>query len=85
MTTTSPQVALAAYAHRRRVFEDVMRESMRGGDDAAAVAEVIAAAATDPKPRYTAGSTAGRVSVLRRIAPARAFGKSVRKLNRMAG
>src|SRR5437879_1560235 len=23
---------LAVYAHRRRVFEDVMRESMRGGD-----------------------------------------------------
>ncbi|TDP96760.1 oxidoreductase [Labedaea rhizosphaerae] len=78
---------LAIYAHRRRVFEDVMRESMRGGEDPAAVAKVIAAAATDakPKPRYLAGSTAGRVAVLRRIAPARTFDKGVRRLNRMTG
>lgn len=77
----------AVYARRRGVFEEVMRESMRGGDDPAVVAKVIAAAATDPKPklRYTAGSTAGRVSVLGRIAAARAFDKSVRKLNRMVG
>ncbi|WP_328401021.1 oxidoreductase [Nocardia sp. NBC_00403] len=76
---------LAVYAHRRGVFEDVMRETMRGGEDPADVAKVIATAATDPKPklRYTAGSTAARVSVLRRIAPARAFDKGVRKLNRM--
>lgn len=47
----------------------------------------MAAAATDPKPklRYTAGSTAGNVSVRRRIVPARAFDKSDRKLNRMTG
>nr|WP_168504877.1 oxidoreductase [Streptomyces sp. S1D4-11]QIY93383.1 oxidoreductase [Streptomyces sp. S1D4-11] len=78
---------LAVYARRRSVFEDVMRKTMRGGDDPAVVAKVIAAAATDPKPklRYTAGSTAGRLSVLRRIVPARAFDKSVRKLNRMVG
>jgi NAD(P)-dependent dehydrogenase (short-subunit alcohol dehydrogenase family) len=58
---------------------------MRGGDDPAVVAKVIVAAATDPKPksRYLAGSTAGRVAVLRRIVPARMFDKS--KLNRMAG
>ena len=44
-------------------------------------------AATDPKPklRYTAGPTAGRVSTLRRIVPARAFDKQIRKLNRLAG
>jgi NAD(P)-dependent dehydrogenase (short-subunit alcohol dehydrogenase family) len=38
-------------AHRRRVFEDVMTEAMRGGDDPAVVAKVIVAAATDPKPK----------------------------------
>ncbi len=76
---------LAIYAHRRRVFDEVMQESMRGGDDPALVAKVVAAAATDPKPklRYTAGPTAGRVSLLRRFSPAPAFDKGVRKLNRM--
>jgi hypothetical protein len=48
---------------------------------------VIAAAATDPKPklRYLAGSTAGLVAALRRIVAVRAFDKSIRKLNRMTG
>ncbi|WP_410661832.1 oxidoreductase [Amycolatopsis sp. lyj-112] len=78
---------LEVYAHRRRVFEEVMRESMRGGEDPAAVAKVIVAAATDakPKPRYLAGSTAARVAVLRRIAPSRVFDRGVRRLNRMTG
>ncbi|MFS8096189.1 SDR family NAD(P)-dependent oxidoreductase [Lentzea alba] len=50
-------------------------------------ARVIATAATDPDPkrRYTAGSTAARVSVLRRVAPAWVFDRSVRKLNRTVG
>jgi NAD(P)-dependent dehydrogenase (short-subunit alcohol dehydrogenase family) len=76
---------LPVYAHRRRVFETVMTETMRDGDDPTVVAKVITAAATDPKPKstYPAGSTAGRVATLRRIAPARLFDKSVRKLNRM--
>ena len=78
---------LPVYVHRRRVFEDVMTETMRSGDDPAVVAKVIAAAATDPQPklRYPAGSTAGRVAALRRIVPARIFDKSIRKLNRMTG
>jgi hypothetical protein len=64
-----------------------MTEAMRGGDDPAVVARVIVAAATDPKPkpRYLAGSTAGRVAVLRRVVPARMFDRSIRKLNRMSG
>ena len=76
---------LPAYAHRRRIFEDVMMETMRKGDDPAAVAKVIASAATDPKPklRYLVGSTAGRVAALRRVVPARTFDKGIRKLNRM--
>jgi NAD(P)-dependent dehydrogenase (short-subunit alcohol dehydrogenase family) len=80
-----PDAPLAVYAHRRRVFDEVVAASMRSGDDPAVVAKVIVTAATDSKPklRYTAGPTAGRVSVLRRIVPARAFDKSIRKLNRM--
>jgi NAD(P)-dependent dehydrogenase (short-subunit alcohol dehydrogenase family) len=76
---------LPVYAQRRRVFDEVVADSFRDGDDPAVVAEVIATAATDPKPklRYPAGPTARRVSVLRRIAPARTFDKSIRKLNRM--
>jgi hypothetical protein len=48
---------------------------------------VVVAAATDQKPklRYPAGPTAGRVSVLRRIVPARAFDQAIRKRNRLAG
>jgi len=59
---------------------------MKTGDDPAAIAKVIVAAATDPKPklRYTVGSGAGRVSMLRRLVPARIFDKQIRKINRMA-
>ena len=64
-----------------------MATAMEDGDDPATVAKAIVAAATDPKPklRYTAGPTAGRVSTLRRIVPARAFDRQIRKLNRLAG
>jgi hypothetical protein len=78
---------LPVYAQQRHIFDDVMAAAMKDGDDPAVVAKVIVAAATDPKPklRYTAGPTAGRVSTLRRIVPARAFDKQIRKLNRLAG
>ena len=60
---------------------------MQDADDPAIVAKAFFAAATEAKPkvRYTAGSLAGRVSVLRRFVPARAFDKQIRKLNRLAG
>jgi len=78
---------LPIYAQQRHIFDDVLAAAMKNGDAPAIVAKVIAAAATDPKPkvRYTAGSTAGRVSTLRRIAPTRAFDRQIRKLNRLAG
>ena len=78
---------LPVYAQQRRIFGDVMAAAMKDGDDPAIVAKVIVAAATDPKPklRYTAGPAAGRVSTLRRIVPARAFDRQIRKLNRLAG
>ena len=54
--------------------------------DAASVARVIVAAATDPKPklRSTVGPTAGRPSALRRFVAPRAFDRQIRKLNRLA-
>ncbi|MGA6223130.1 oxidoreductase [Streptomyces umbrinus] len=75
------------YTQRRAVFDEVVQEQMKGGDDPAVIAKVVVRAATDPKPKlsYPAGSIAARVSVLRRIVPARTFDRSVRKLNRMTG
>jgi NAD(P)-dependent dehydrogenase (short-subunit alcohol dehydrogenase family) len=77
---------LPIYAPQRQVFDRVLASAMEGGDEPATVAKVVVAAATDPKPklRYTAGPRAGRVSTLRRIVPARAFDKQIRKLNRLA-
>jgi NAD(P)-dependent dehydrogenase (short-subunit alcohol dehydrogenase family) len=78
---------LPVYAEQRDVSRDVLATAMRNADDPGAVAKVIVTAATDsePKLRYTAGKTAGRVSILRRLVPARAFDKQIRKLNRLAG
>ncbi len=78
--------ALPAYAEQRVVVRDVLAEAMRDADDPSVVATVIVAAALDPKPklRYPAGATAARVSILRRLVPARAFDKQIRKLNRLA-
>jgi NAD(P)-dependent dehydrogenase (short-subunit alcohol dehydrogenase family) len=80
-----PDAPLPIYAGQRHVFDGVMATAMASGDDPATVAKTIVAAATDPKPklRYTAGSTARRVSVLRRFAPARVFDRQIRKLNRL--
>jgi len=80
-----PDAPLPTYAAQRRTFDGVMARAMADGDDPAVVAKAIVAAATDPKPklRYTAGSTAGRVSALRRFAPTRVFDRQIRKLNRL--
>jgi len=65
----------------------VLATAVRNADDPDVVAKVIVAAATDSKPklRYTAGSMARRVSILRRFVPSRAFDNQIRKLNRLAG
>ena len=80
-----PDAPLPIYAARRQAFDRVMASAMEGGDDPATVARSIVAAATDRKPklRYTAGSTARRVSALRRFVPAWAFDRQIRKLNRL--
>jgi hypothetical protein len=84
-TERAAHYAKLVYAHQRSVFDEVAQEQMRGGDDPAVIAKVVVAAATDRKPKlsYPAGSLAPRLSVLRRIVPARTFDKYVRKLNRM--
>src|SRR5207249_3398501 len=80
-----PDAPLPIYAEQRQAFDRVMASAMEGGDDPATVARSIVMAATDPKPRvrYTAGSTAGRVSALRRFVPAWAFDRQIRKLNHL--
>jgi NAD(P)-dependent dehydrogenase (short-subunit alcohol dehydrogenase family) len=82
-----PDVLIPAYAQQREVFAEVFADSTGNGDDPATVAKVIVAAGTDANPRlrYTAGVTAGRVSALRRYVPARLFDKQIRKINRLAG
>ena len=78
---------LPVYAQQRRIFDDVLAASMKDGDDPAIAAKAIVAAATgsNPKLRYPAGPRARRISVLRRLAPARLFDKQIRKLNRLTG
>jgi NAD(P)-dependent dehydrogenase (short-subunit alcohol dehydrogenase family) len=80
-----PDAPLPIYAQQRQVFDRMLATAMESGDDPATVAQSILAAATDPKPklRYTAGSTARRVSALRRYVPARAFDRQIRKLNHL--
>jgi NAD(P)-dependent dehydrogenase (short-subunit alcohol dehydrogenase family) len=80
-----PDAPLPIYAVQRHVFDGVMARAMADADAPAVVARSIVAAATDAKPklRYTAGSTAARVSTLRRFVPTRAFDRQIRKLNRL--
>ena len=80
-----PDTPLPIYAQQRQVFDGVIANAMAGGDDPAIVAKTIVAAATDPRPklRYTPGSTARRVSILRRLVPARTFDRQIRKLNHL--
>ncbi|WP_222109910.1 oxidoreductase [Streptomyces cupreus] len=84
--SAKPDTPLHAYAKRRQTVDRLMAEAIRDGDAPAVVAKAIVAAATDAKPklRYTAGPMAGRVSTLRRLVPARAFDKQIRKINRLA-
>ena len=82
-----PDSPLPVYAEQRRIVAEVNTSAIESGDDPAVVAKVIVAAATDAKPklRYTAGPLAGRGRMLRRLAPAGAFDRQIRKMNRLAG
>ncbi|UUU28570.1 hypothetical protein JIX56_00880 [Streptomyces sp. CA-210063] len=57
---------------RRRVFDEVIGDAVKDGDDPAVVAKTIVTAATDKKskPRYTAGPPTSRLTTVRRLVPA---------------
>src|SRR3954451_5661572 len=76
---------LPVYARRREVFDAILADAIKGGDEPSVVAEAIVAAATDsrPKLRYQAGPVARRVAKLRRYAPSAAFDKQIRKINQL--
>ena len=78
---------LPVYERGRHTFEDILADGMKTGADPDVIGKVIVAAATDPKPklRYPAGSGAGRISMLRRLVPARIFDKQIRKINQLNG
>jgi len=65
----APDSPLPVYAAQREIARAVQATALRTADAPDVVAKVIVAAATDSKPnlRYTAGSLARRVSLLRRI------------------
>lgn len=86
-SSQAPDSPLPTYAAQREIARDVLATALRTADAPDVVAKVIVAAATDSKPkvRYTAGSMAGRVSLLRRFVPSSAFDRQIRKLNRLAG
>ncbi|MFG2652616.1 oxidoreductase [Streptomyces sp. NPDC048436] len=80
-----PDTPLPAYAEQRRVVDRVVAGSVTGGDAPTVVAQAIVTAATARKPklRATAGPFARRISLLRRIAPARVFDQQIRKFNKL--
>jgi NAD(P)-dependent dehydrogenase (short-subunit alcohol dehydrogenase family) len=81
-----PEAPLPAYDQQRAVAYQVIEAGLENGDDPVVIGKVIVAAATDrnPKLRYPAGSGAGRLWTLRRLLPARAFDKQIRKFNQLA-
>lgn len=76
-----PDAPLDLYAAERTKRDHFMDEVMKTGDAPEVVAKVVVAAATAsvPKRRYTAGSKARQVSLLRRFVPGGAFDRSFRK------
>jgi short-subunit dehydrogenase len=70
-SSQAPDSPLPTYAAQRQIARDVLATALRTADDPGVVATVIVKAATDSKHklRYTAGSMAARVSLLRRIVP----------------
>ncbi|MFD5258691.1 hypothetical protein ACFWM5_38500 [Streptomyces bobili] len=84
--SAKPDTPLQTYADQRRVFDRLMTEAIKAGDDPAVVAKAIVTAATDRKPqlRYAAGPMAGRARMLRFV-PAWVLDKQVRTMNKLAG
>src|SRR4051812_47209290 len=78
---------LPVYSQRRVVFDALIADAIKDGDEPSVVAEAIVAAATDsrPKLRYPAGPLARRVAKLRRYAPSSVFDKQIHKINQLNG
>lgn len=80
-----PDAVLAEYDRARAGAVAAMKDMIGTGDDPKVVADAVLKAATDARPRrrYTAGTRARQVSLLRRFVPAEAFDKSLRKQMRL--
>jgi NAD(P)-dependent dehydrogenase (short-subunit alcohol dehydrogenase family) len=76
-----PEIKLDEYREVRAALEQRFKVLFDGGDDPGVVAETVlkAASAARPKPRYTAGGLARRLSILRRFAPAALLDAGIRK------
>ena len=72
---------LEIYDSARAGMDGVLRKAIEAGDAPDVVAGTILEAATvaTPRRRYAAGKMARQVSLLRRLVPASAFDKSLRK------
>jgi short-subunit dehydrogenase len=80
-----PDIPLTAYSASRKTVAEVVATAVNEGDDPNLVAAAIVAAATDSKPRlrYPASPNARRLAMLRRLVPAGAFDKQIRKFNKL--
>lgn len=76
-----PDAALRDYDQARTSARKHERDAAATAEPPEVVAETVVLAATTarPRPRYTAGKLARKVSMLRRFVPADAFDKSLRK------
>jgi short-subunit dehydrogenase len=76
---------LGVYQSARTNAERVMRDAMRTADAPELVASAVVKAATvaNPQRRYPAGRIARQVTLLRRLVPASAFDRSLRKQLRL--
>jgi NAD(P)-dependent dehydrogenase (short-subunit alcohol dehydrogenase family) len=76
-----PDAMLDEYREARALLDDVLKGVMASADEPAVVADAVlqAAIAIRPKLRYTAGSLANRLRLLRRFAPAGVLDAGIRK------
>ena len=76
-----PDAMLDEYRANRDALNQLLPGALAKGDEPAVVAEVVlkAARAARPRLRYAAGSLAGRLSLLRRFAPAALVDAGIRK------
>ena len=76
-----PDAMLDAYGEARAAVSQRVKEVMATADQPGVVAEIVlkAASATRPQLRYTAGGLAGRLTWLRRFAPAGLMDAGIRR------